>query len=77
MKKCNFLLPMGKSNLPLGDIIALEIIAAWKLEQCMIHVKHNTEQALQYCMEIKKLKNNKLYLFDSDSQSEVVYKFVK
>ena len=55
----------------------LEIIGAWKLEQCMIHVKHNTEEALQYSMKIKKIKNNKLYLFDSDSQSEVVYKFVK
>ena len=54
-----------------------DIIGAWKLEQCMIHVKHNTEEALQYSMKIEKLKNNKLHLFDTDSQSEVVYKFVK
>lgn len=55
----------------------LEMIGSWKLEQCVIHVEHPTEEALQYSMKIKKLKNNKLYVFDGDSQSEVVYKFVK
>lgn len=55
----------------------LEMIGSWKLEQCVIHVEHQTEEALQYSMKIKKLKNNKLYVFDKDSQSEVVYKFVK
>lgn len=55
----------------------LEMIGSWKLERCVIHVEHPTEEALQYSMKIKKLKNNKLYVFDEDSQSEVVYKFVK
>lgn len=54
-----------------------DIIGSWKLEKCVVHVKHTTEEALHYSMTILKLKNNKLYLFDTDSQSEVVYRFVK
>lgn len=53
----------------------LEMIGLWKLEQCVIHVVHPSEVALRYSLKIKKLKNNKLYVFDVGSQSEVVYKF--
>lgn len=54
----------------------LEIIGSWKLEQCIIYAKHNTENELQYSMKIQKLEKGKLYIFDTDSQSEVVYKLV-
>ncbi len=76
-EEMQFAIADGKKQFTSWRHHRLEIIGAWKLEQCMIRVKHNTEEALQYSMKIKKLKNNKLYLFDIDSQSEVVYKFTK
>lgn len=76
-KEMQFTIANGEKQFTSWRHHRLEIIGTWALEKCIINVKHNTEEELQYSMKIKKLKNNKLYLFDEDSQSEVVYKFVK
>lgn len=55
----------------------LEMIGTWKIDKCAINVRHNTDDALQFHLEIKKLDNGKLYLLDTDSQSELIYKLIQ
>lgn len=55
----------------------LEMIGTWKIEQCSIKIKHDTEAALQFDLRIKNLDNGRLYLFDIDSQSDLTYKLIR
>ena len=76
-EEMEFFISDGKKQFTSWRHHHLEIIGSWTIEQCTIHAKHNTEEALQYSMKIQKLKKGRLYLFDKDSQSDVVYKFVQ
>lgn len=55
----------------------LEMIGTWKVEQCSIKIKHDTEAVLQYDLRIKNLDNGRLYLFDTDSKSDLIYKLIR
>lgn len=55
----------------------LEMVGIWKIDKCMIHITHNTEEAMQFYLKVNKLDKGRLYLFDADSQTELVYEFIR
>ena len=55
----------------------LEMVGIWKIDKCTIHITHNTEEAMQFYLKVNKLDKGRLYLFDADSQAELVYEFIR
>ncbi len=55
----------------------LEMVGTWKVDKCTIYVIHNTEEVMQFYFKVNKVYQGRLYLFDADSQTELVYEFIQ
>ena len=55
---------------------APEMSGKWEIENCVLHIYDPNQNAvLSFDLMIKKLEKGKLYLFDTDVESNLVYQF--
>jgi uncharacterized protein len=51
-----------------------EMTGTWNIDSCVIYVRHSSDEKLQFEYKFKKLQENKLFLFDLDTNSDSVYR---
>ncbi|HJW54205.1 MAG TPA: lysozyme inhibitor LprI family protein [Burkholderiaceae bacterium] len=46
----------------------------WKLENCVLHIRHATQEQLHYALTVVRVKGNRLYLREEWNTADAVYK---
>lgn len=54
-----------------------EMTGTWDYSECMIHIKHSNDEKLQFDFKVQKIDREKLYVFDSDTNLNAIYKKIQ
>ena len=51
-----------------------EMAGTWEVRQCIIQIMSNSDERMQFEFQVQKIEKNKLYVFDTETNMNAVYK---
>jgi uncharacterized protein len=54
-----------------------EMAGTWEVRQCTILIKSNSDEKMQFEFKVQKIEKDKLYVLDSETNMNAIYKKVK
>lgn len=54
-----------------------EMAGTWEVRQCVIQIKSNSDEKMQFEFKVQKIEKNKLYVFDSETNMNAIYKKIQ
>ncbi len=54
-----------------------EMAGTWEVRQCTIQIKSNSDEKMQFEFKVQKLEKDKLYVFDSETNMNAIYKKIQ
>ncbi len=54
-----------------------EMAGTWMVSQCRIQIISNSDEKMQFDFKVKKIEKDKLYIFDSETNMNAIYKKIQ